>query len=107
MGRQRCRHSKTQDRALRPLNDGCPAEFHKANHGKTAGTARAWPRSRHMDADREKRRAEKQARRTVASRMLGYFHSLQMALEDDSERFFEQVMEQHRAQQQHKPEHAV
>jgi hypothetical protein len=50
-----------------------------------------------MDEDRDKRRAEKQARRTVANRMLGYFQSLQLALEADSERFFEQVMEQHRA----------
>ena len=46
-----------------------------------------------MDRDYERRRAEKQARRTVASRMIGYFQSLQLALEEDSERFFEQVME--------------
>jgi hypothetical protein len=52
-----------------------------------------------MESDREKRRAEKQARRTVASRTLGYFHSLQLALEEDSERFLDQVMQQHRAQQ--------
>jgi hypothetical protein len=52
-----------------------------------------------MESDREKRRAEKQARRTVASRMLGYFHSLQLALEEDSERYLDQVMQQHRSQQ--------
>lgn len=36
----------------------------------------------------------------MASRMFGYFQSLQIALEEDSERFLEQVMEQHRARQQ-------
>jgi hypothetical protein len=60
-----------------------------------------------MESDREKRRAEKQARRTVASRMLGYFHSLQLALEEDSERFLEQVMQQHRSQQQQKAGQAI
>jgi hypothetical protein len=60
-----------------------------------------------MDRDQEKRRAEKQARRTVASRMIGYFQSLHLALEDDSERFLEQVMEQHRARQHAGSSHAL
>jgi hypothetical protein len=61
-----------------------------------------------MESDREKRRVEKQARRTVASRMLGYFHSLQLALEEDSERFLEQVMQQHRShEQQQKAGHPI
>ena len=59
-----------------------------------------------MEVEREKRRAEKQARRAVASRLLGYFHSMQLALEEDSERFLQQVMEQHRARQ-HNAEHAI
>jgi hypothetical protein len=43
---------------------------------------------------------EKRARRQVSDRLREYYNSVKTMLEDDAERFFEQVMQQAREQRQ-------
>ena len=43
---------------------------------------------------------EKRARRQVSDRLREYYNSMKTMLEDDAERFFEQVMQQAREQRQ-------
>jgi hypothetical protein len=56
-----------------------------------------------MEADMQKRREQVRARRRVSERFLSYFRRLQRDMAEDSERFLQQVMEQHRASEDARP----
>ena len=69
------------------------------SHFCNSGTERARSRSCGMSPPSNKLR-EKRARRQVSDRLREYYNSVKTMLEDDAERFFEQVMQQAREQRQ-------